>query len=266
MASVERAGRLGVGGQRARARRRGGGGGLAGLVDPLVVESRAAARPSQRSTASCSRPSRTRRSNSRASTNTPSPTSPTMSRVATRTPSPAARERAPDRDELGSQALARARVEHLGPEAAGDLRARVHARMQGQPAEQRARPPTLGHGQCDAVRLERQGAEEAHSEHDERLSAVDRAAPAQAFAFVWRSCGARVSGSRRKRQAEVDGMAATADTTERRVRARGHAARGVLVWVLCPAGSARTPTAVRATRSTPTTSTAERSAASTSAA
>ena len=60
-------------------------------------------------------------------------------------------ERAPDGDELGSQALARARVEHIGPEATRDLRARVHARMKREPAEQRACPPALGHRQCDAV-------------------------------------------------------------------------------------------------------------------
>jgi hypothetical protein len=56
---------------------------------------------------------------------------------------------APDGDELGSQALARARVEHVGPETTGHLRTRVHARMQSEPAEQRACPPALGHRQCD---------------------------------------------------------------------------------------------------------------------
>ena len=111
-------------------------------------------------------------------------------------------KRVPDGDELGSQALARARIEHLGPEAAGDLRARVHAGMQRQPAEQRARPPTLGRGQCDAVRLERQAAEQAHSEHDAKaIRGPSSRATREAFAFVWRSCGARGSGSRRKRQA-----------------------------------------------------------------
>ena len=67
-------------------------------------------------------------------------------------------ERVPDGDELGPQALARAQVEHVRPEATGDLRARVHARMEGEPAEQGACPPALGHRQRDPVGLEREGA------------------------------------------------------------------------------------------------------------
>src|SRR6188472_547161 len=51
----------------------------------------------------------------------------------------------PDCDELSSEALARARVEHIGPEATGHLRARMHARIESKPAKQRAGPPALGH-------------------------------------------------------------------------------------------------------------------------
>jgi hypothetical protein len=46
--------------------------------------------------------------------------------------------------------------------------------MKRQPAQQRARPPTLGHRQCNSSRLEREGAEKAHAKHRNRLSVADR--------------------------------------------------------------------------------------------
>ena len=55
--------------------------------------------------------------------------------------------------------------------------------MEREPAEQRACPPALGHRQRDSVRLEREGAEQAHAEHgDKAIRGQSRA-----FAFVWRS-------------------------------------------------------------------------------
>jgi len=124
-------------------------------------------------------------------------------RVACRHESPVARraQRVPDRDEFGAQALARARVEHLRPEAGRDLRARVHTRMKGQPAKQRARLPAFGHRQRHAVRLKREAPEQAYAEHDDNAISDPSSRPlAPAFAFVWRSCGAPVRASRRNPQ------------------------------------------------------------------
>ena len=97
--------------------------------------------------------------------------------------------------------------------------------------------------------------------------------PIDSSRLIWpvkrlRSCGVRVALGWQGRVAN-DGRRLMSDGCDHRrdagrVRARGHAARGVLVrGAVSRAGSARTPTAARATRSTPTTSIAARSAAST---
>src|SRR6476619_915540 len=56
----------------------------------------------------------------------------------------------------------------------------------------------------------------------------------EAFAFVWRSCGARMAWSRRKREAEVDVMAATTDATDVVYELEGTLLEACSCGVLCP--------------------------------
>ena len=134
-------------------------------------------------------------------------------------------ERAADGDELGPQALARARVEHVRPEPAGDLGAGMHALMEREPAEQRACLTALGHRQRDSVGLEREGAEEAHAQHATKATRV------------LRSCGdavaVGVSASRSTRRRR-DEMAATAETTTVMYELEGTLLEACSCGVLCP--------------------------------
>ena len=50
-------------------------------------------------------------------------------------------QRAPERPERAAKAGAGARVQHVGPEAGRDRRARMQTGVQGEPGEERARPP-----------------------------------------------------------------------------------------------------------------------------
>ncbi len=132
---LQRAGCLGVGGQASQHVAEAAAMRLAGLVDPLRVESR-----QQLTVAQIDR-----------FLQPPFPDEPLElpgidadavadepDRVAGGHEHAVARraERVPDGDELGPQALARAGVEHIGPEATGDLRARMHARVESKPAKQ----------------------------------------------------------------------------------------------------------------------------------
>jgi hypothetical protein len=144
-------------------------------------------------------------------------------------------QRVADGDELGSQALARARVEHVRPEATSHLRASVHARIQGEPAEQRACPPALGHRQRNPIRLEREGAEEAHAEHGDRLSPTGRC---ERLATRLRPCGVRVALGWQGRvpgdKTEGEAMAATATDTKVVYELEGTLLEACSCGVLCP--------------------------------
>ena len=145
---LQRAGRFGVRGEAGQHVAEAVAMGLAGLVDPLPVQSRQQLAVAQID----------------GLLQPPLPDEPLElpgvhehvvadepDRVARRHEGALARraECVPDGDKLGSQALARARVEHIGPEATGHLRTRMHARMESEPAKQRACPPALGHRQRD---------------------------------------------------------------------------------------------------------------------
>jgi hypothetical protein len=64
-----------------------------------------------------------------------------------------------------AQARARAPVEHVGPEAPGDLAARVPPRMQRQPREQQATAARARRGARDPVELEPEAADQADAQH-----------------------------------------------------------------------------------------------------
>jgi hypothetical protein len=74
-------------------------------------------------------------------------------------------ERAPQVGERGAQARAGALVEDLGPEPPGHLPPCVHARVQRQPAEQRAQAASGRGRQRLAVELERQLSEDPDPQH-----------------------------------------------------------------------------------------------------
>ena len=74
-------------------------------------------------------------------------------------------ERPPQLPQRAAQRRARARVEDVGPEARGDRAARVLARMQREPRQQRPRAAAGGHDDGGAVDLGLQVAEETHSQH-----------------------------------------------------------------------------------------------------
>jgi hypothetical protein len=110
--------------------------------------------------------------------------------------------------------------------------------MQSEPAKQRACPPALGHREGDAVRFERERAEQAHAEHGNRLSpAQSRRAALILRARRLRSCGVRVAlgcQGRVANEAEVDVMAAITDATEVVYELEGTLLEACSCGVLCP--------------------------------